>query len=191
MEAVTTHWKSLRNGVIVSVVMLYLVEPSMKLLVNTLPYFGGRAYRWVWDHAAAQAALGGDYIDFALFAILFSAIVGAFIGRYGAGGQVFTRKRRSSDTAWSRWERRLVMLALLLFGPVAATTLLVDFAAQQMKLSFEQRMAVLAPSITEEEEEMLRGRFAGLDGRDSYENLKLDMSMAAHQHGVSLPEPLL
>jgi hypothetical protein len=67
----------------------------------------------------------------------------------------------------------------------------VDFAAQQMKLSFEQRMAVLAPSITEEEEEMLRGRFAGLDGRDSYENLKLDMSMAAHQHGVSLPEPLL
>ena len=76
MESVATHWKSLRNGVIVSVVMLYLVEPSMKLLVNTLPYFGGEAYRWVWGHAAAQAALGGDYIDFALFAILFSAIVG-------------------------------------------------------------------------------------------------------------------
>lgn len=191
MESVATHWKSLRNGVIVSVVMLYLVEPSMKLLVNTLPYFGGRVYTWVWDHAAAQAALGGDYIDFALFAILFSAIVGAFIGRYGAGGQVFTRKRRSSDTTWSRWERRLVMLALLLFGPVAATTLLVDFAAQQMKLSFEQRIAVLAPSITEDEEEVLRGRFAGLEGRDSYENLKLDMNMAARQHGVSLPEPLL
>lgn len=191
MESVTTHWKSLRNGVIISVVMLYLVEPSMKLLVNTMPYFGGRAYRWVWDHAAAQAALGGDYIDFALFAILFSAIVGAFIGRYGAGGQVFTRKRRASDTAWSRWERRLVLLALLLFGPVAATTLLVDFAAQQMKLSFEQRIVVLAPAISEDEEEMLRSRFAGLDGRDSYENLKLDMNMAAHQHGVSLPEPLL
>jgi hypothetical protein len=191
MEAVSTHWKSLRNGVIVSVVMLYLVEPAMKLLVNTLPYFGGRTYQWVWDHAAAQAALGGDYIDFALFAILFSAIVGAFIGRYGAGGQVFARKRRSSDTAWSRWERRLVLLALLLFGPVAATTLLVDFAAQQMKLSFEQRIAVLAPSISEDEEEMLRGRFAGLDGRDSYESLKLDMNMAAHQHGMTLPEPLL
>ena len=191
MENTASHWKNLRNGVIVSVVMLYLIEPAMRLAVNNLPQFGGQFYQMVWDRAAMQASIGGDYMDFAMFAILFSAIVGAFIGRYGAGGQVFTRKRRSSDTAWSRWERRLVMLALLLFGPVAATTLLVDFAAQQMKLSFEQRMAVLAPSITEEEEEMLRGRFAGLDGRDSYENLKLDMSMAAHQHGVSLPEPLL
>jgi hypothetical protein len=173
MESVARNWKSLRNGVIVSVVMLYLVEPSMKLLVNVMPSFGGRAYQWVWDHAAAQAAVGGDYIDFALFAILFSAIVGAFIGRYGTGGQIFVRRgRRSNDTAWARWEKRLVMLALLLFGPVAATTLLVDFSAQQMKLSFEQRIAVLAPAISEDEEELLRGRFAALNGRDSYESLK-------------------
>jgi hypothetical protein len=192
MESVATNWKNLRNGVIVSVVMLYLVEPSMKLLVNVLPYFGGRAYGWVWGHAAAQAALGGDYIDFALFAILFSAIVGAFIGRYGAGGNVFAKRgRRSNDTLWSRWERRLVLLALLLFGPIAATTLLVDFAAQQMKLSFEQRIAVLAPAINEDEEEALRARFAGLDGRESYESLKLDMNTLAHERAVSLPEPLL
>ena len=192
MESVARNWKSLRNGVIVSVVMLYLVEPSMKVLVNVMPYFGGRVYRWVWDHAAAQAAVGGDYIDFALFAILFSAIVGAFIGRYGTGGQIFARRgRRSNDTAWARWEKRLVMLALLSFGPVAAGTLLVDFAAQQMKLSFEQRIAVLAPAITEDEEELLRGRFAALNGRDSYESLKIDMNMTAQQRGVSLPEPLL
>jgi hypothetical protein len=192
MESVATNWKNLRNGVIVSVVMLYLVEPSMKLLVNVLPYFGGRAYRFVWDHAATQAALGGDYIDFALFAILFSAIVGAFIGRYGAGGQIFARRgRRSNDTLWSRWERRVVVVALLFFGPVAATTLLIDFAAQQMKLSFEQRIAVLAPAINEDEEEALRARFAGLEGRDSYESLKIDMSMLARERSVSLPEPLL
>ncbi|HEX6790441.1 MAG TPA: hypothetical protein VF247_03945 [Candidatus Krumholzibacteria bacterium] len=192
MESVQSHWKSLRNGVIVSVVMLYLVEPAMKLAIDVFPYFGGRVYRWIWDHAASQAAVGGDYIDFALFAILFSAIVGAFIGRYGAGGQVFARRgRRSSESAWSRWERRLVLLVLLMFGPVAATTLLVDFAAQQMKLSFEQRMAVLAPSVTEEEEEALRGRFAGLDGRDSYESLKVDMNMLARSHRVQLPDPLL
>lgn len=192
MESVATNWKSLRNGVIVSVVMLYLVEPSMKLLVNVMPYFGGRVYAWVWDHAAAQAALGGDYIDFALFAILFSAIVGAFIGRYGAGGNVFAKRgRRSNDTLWSRWEKRLVMLALLSFGPVAATTLLVDFAAQQMKLSFEQRIAVLAPAISDDEEEVLRGRFAGLDGHETYESLTLDMDTLAHERSVSLPRPLL
>jgi hypothetical protein len=192
MESVARNWKSLRNGVIVSVVMLYLVEPAMKLLVNVLPYFGGRVYQWVWDHASAQASIGGDYVDFALFAILFSAIVGAFIGRYGAGGQIFARRgRRSNDTAWARWEKRLVVLALLSFGPVAATTLLVDFAAQQMKLSFEQRITVLAPAISEDEEEMLRGRFAGLGGRDSYQNLKIDMNTLAHERGVALPEPLL
>jgi hypothetical protein len=192
MESTYANWKSLRNGVIVSIVMLYLVEPTMKLMVEVFPYFGGRVYRWVWDHAATQAAIGGDYVDFALFAILFSAIVGTFIGRYGIGAHSMRGKgRRSNDTALMRWEKRLVMVLLLLSGPVAATTLLVDFAAQQMKLSFEQRMAVLAPSITEEEEEMLRGQFAGLEGRDSYENLKVDMNTLAHTHRVTLPEPLL
>jgi len=192
MESTYANWKSLRNGVIVSVVMLYLVEPTMELLIHVFPSFGGRVYQWVWDHAAAQAAIGGDYVDFALFAILFSAIVGTFIGRYGVGAQVFARRgRRSADTVWSRWEKRLVLAALLMFGPVAATTLLVDFAAQQMKLSFEQRMAVLAPAVSEDEEEMLRGRFADLGGRDSYESLKIEMDSMARERRVSLPPALL
>ena len=192
MESTYANWKSLRNGVIVSVIMLYLVEPTMKLAIDTFPYFGGRVYTWVWDHAAAQAAVGGDYVDFALFAILFSAIVGTFIGRYGIGAHAFrARGRRSNDTPWARWEKRVVLVLLLMFGPMAATTLLVDFAAQQMKLSFEQRMAVLAPAISEDEEEVLRGRFAELGGRDSYETLKVDMNMLAGEHRVRLPEPLL
>jgi len=192
MESTYANWKSLRNGVIISVVMLYLVEPLMKLLVDVFPLVGGRVYQWVWDHAAMQAAIGGDYVDFALFAILFSAIVGTFIGRYGVGAHVFARRgRRASETWWVRWEKRLVMVMLLLFGPLAATTLLVDFAAQQMMRSFDQRMAVLAPAISEEEEEALRGRFADLRGRDSYENLKVDMNLIARQRSVSLPEPLL
>ena len=192
MESTYANWKSLRNGVIVSVVMLYLVEPAMKLAIDTFPYFGGRVYTWVWDHAAAQAAIGGDYLDFALFAILFSAIVGTFIGRYGIGAQAFrTRGRRSNDTLWARWEKRVVLLLLLAFGPMAAATLLVDFAAQQMKLSFEQRMAVLAPAISEDEEEVFRGRFADLGGRDSYESLKVEMNMLASERRMRLPEPLL
>jgi ABC-type Fe3+ transport system permease subunit len=192
MESAIANWKNLRNGVVVSVVMLYLVEPAMKLLVDVFPHFGGRVYRWVWDHAAIQAAIGGDYVDFALFAILFSAIVGTFIGRYGMGAHTFAKRgRRASDSPWSRWEKRLVLLLLLLSGPVAAGTLLVDFAAQQMKLSFEQRMAVLAPAISEDDEEALRGRFADMDGRNSYESLKLDMDMMARASRVSLPDPLL
>ena len=192
MESTVTGWKNLRNGVIVSVVMLYLVEPAMKLAIDVFPHFGGRAYRWIWDQAATQAALGGDYVDFALFAILFSAIVGTFIGRYGVGAHVFSRRgRRNNDSMWTRWEKRLVLLLLLLFGPMAATTLLIDFAAQQMKRSFEQRMAVLAPAISEEDEERLRGRFADLGGRDSYESLKIDMDMLAGSQHVILPQPLL
>jgi hypothetical protein len=192
MESAVSGWKNLRNGVVVSVVMLYLVEPAMKLALDVFPHFGGRFYRWVWDQAAAQAALGGDYVDFALFAILFSAIVGTFIGRYGVGSQMFSRRgRRNNDSSWSRWEKRLVLLLLLMFGPMAATTLLIDFAAQQMKRSFEQRMAVLAPAISEEDEERFRGRFADLGGRDSYESLKIDMDMLAAGHHVILPAPLL
>jgi hypothetical protein len=192
MESTYSNWKSLRNGVIVSVVVLYLVEPAMKLAINLFPSFGGFLYRFVWDQAAAQAAVGGDYVDFAIFAILFSAIVGTFIGRYGVGAHVFARRgRRSADSVWARWEKRIVLLLLLLFGPVAATTLLIDFAAQQMKRSFEQRIAVLAPALSEEEEEGLRARFADMREHVSYENLKLDMNSMARDHRVDLPEALL
>jgi hypothetical protein len=192
MESTYSNWKSLRNGVVVSVVVLYLVEPAMELAIDVFPVFGGRFYRWVWDRAAAQAAIGGDYLDFALFAILFSATVGAFIGRFGIGAQFFAKRgRRSSGSLWSRWEKRLVLMVLLLLGPMAATTLLIDFAAQQMKLSFEQRIAVLAPAISEEDEEVLRGRFADLGGRGSYQNLNDDMDAMARDRRVLLPAPLL
>jgi hypothetical protein len=191
----TTHWKSLRNGVVVSVIVLYLVEPAMKVAVDLAPTFGGRFYRLVWDRAAIQAAIGGDYLGFATFAILFAAIVGAFMGRFGAGAafpRLFGRKgRKSTDSTWVRWEKRLVMMLMLLVGPIAATTLLVDFAAQQMQLSFDRRITVLAPAITEDSEELLRARFADLAGRSDYQSLNDEMNRLARESGVILPEPLL
>jgi hypothetical protein len=74
---------------------------------------------------------------------------------------------------------------------VAAGTLLVDFAAQQMERSFNQRITVLAPAISDDEEEVLRSRFAGLTGHDSYESLTIDMDQMAHAHDMTLPVPLL
>ncbi len=195
MENTASHWKNLRNGVIVSVVMLYLIEPTMKLAVNNLPQFGGQFYQLVWDRAAMQASIGGDYMDFAMFAILFSAIVGAFIGRFGAGAafpRLFGRKgRKTVDSTWVRWEKRFVILLMMLVGPIAGTTLLIDFAAQQMKLSFDRRITVLAPAITEESEEVLRARFADLNDRADYQSLNDDMDRLATETRIHLPEPLL
>ena len=196
MESTATNWKSLRNGVVISVVMLYMIEPAMKVAVELAPQFGGRFYRLVWDRAATQAAIGGDYLDFAMFAILFSAIVGAFIGRFGAGAafpRLFGRKggRKSTDSTLVRWEKRLVILLMLLVGPIAGTTLLVDFAAQQMKLSFDRRITVLAPAITEDSEELLRAHFAGLSDRADYQSLNDEMDRLAKENSVNLPDPLL
>jgi hypothetical protein len=195
MESTASHWKSLRNGVIISVVMLYLIEPTMKLAVDIAPQFGGRFYRFVWDRAAVQASIGGDYLGFATFAILFSAIVGAFIGRFGAGAafpRLLGRKgRKSVDSTWVRWEKRFVFLLMLLIGPIAATTLLVDFAAQQMTHSFDRRITVLAPAISEESEEQLRARFADLSDRADYQSLNDEMDRLAQETGVNLPEPTL
>jgi hypothetical protein len=195
MENTASHWKNLRNGVIVSVVMLYLIEPAMRLAVNNLPQFGGQFYQMVWDRAAMQASIGGDYMDFAMFAILFSAIVGAFIGRFGAGAafpRLFGRKgRKTVDSTWVRWEKRFVIVLMMLVGPIAGTTLLIDFAAQQMKLSFDRRITVLAPAITEESEEVLRARFADLSDRADYQSLNDDMNRLANETRIHLPEPLL
>jgi hypothetical protein len=197
MESVYSNWRSLRNGVIVSVVVLYLVEPTMRLALDVIPDFGGRFYQMVWDRAARQAALGGQYLDFALLAVAFSAVVGAVIARFAAEAgfsRIFGRKgRRSSASSpgWSRWDPRIVLLLFVLATPAAATTLLVDFAAQQMKLSFYQRLAVLAPAVSEESEEMLRAKFAGLRDRSDYHRLNEDLDRLARETNVEIPAPLL
>jgi hypothetical protein len=118
------------------------------------------------------------------------------MGRFGSGAafpRMFGRRggRKSTDSALVRWEKRFVVLLMLLVGPIAATTLLVDFAAQQMTLSFDRRITVLAPAITEESEELLRARFADLAGRADYQSLNDEMDRLALESNVSLPDPLL
>jgi hypothetical protein len=193
MESVQANWKALRNGVIVSVIVLYLVEPTMNLALDVIPDFGGRFYRMVFDRAARQAALGGQYLDFALLAVAFSAVVGAVIARFAADSgfpRLFGKRGRKS-AAPSRWDPRIVLLLFLAVTPAAATTLLVDFAAQQMKLSFHQRLAVLAPAISEETEESLRARFADLRDHGDYQSLSSDLDRIAREMHVDVPSPLL
>lgn len=194
MESVYSNWRALRNGVIVSVVVLYLVEPTMKLAINVIPAFGGRFYQLVWDRAARHAALGGEHLDFTVLAVTFSVIVGAVIGRFGPDHPVFARalgKRSRRSSASSRLASRLAVLFFLLMAPVAAGTLLVDFAAQQMRLSFSQRITVLAPAISDEADKTLRARFASLRDRADYESLNHDLEEMARDNRVVLPAPLL
>jgi len=197
MESVYSNWKTLRNGVVVSVIVLYLVEPSMKLAIDVIPAFGGRFYQMVWDRAARQAALGGQYLDFALLAVLFSAVVGAVVGRFATEAgfpRMFGKKGRrgsASSPGWSRWDPRIVLLLFFFSTPAAATTLLVDFAAQQMKLSFQQRLTVIAPAIPHETEEVLRARFAGLRDRADYQDLNDDLNRLARDLNVDIPVALL
>ncbi len=197
MESVYSNWKTLRNGVVVSVIVLYLVEPTMRLAIDVIPGIGGRFYQMVWDRAAREAAVGGQHLDFALLAVLFSAVTGILIGHFAADtgfGRMMGKRSRKSTAATplsSRWTSRAAILALILLTPVATTTLLIQFAAQQMKLSFQQRIVVLAPAISEETEETLCARFAGLQDRRDYQSLNNDIDQLAREGHVRLPKPLL
>jgi hypothetical protein len=197
MESVYSNWKALRNGVVVSVIVLYLVEPTMKLAVDVIPGIGGRFYQMVWDRAAREAALGGQHLDFALLAVLFSAVAGIVIGHFAADAgftRMLGKKGRRSAAATSmpaRWTSRVAILCLVMLAPVATTTLLVQFAAQQMKVSFRQRIVVLAPAISEETEEALQARFAGLQDRRDYQSLNDDLDRLAREGDIRLPRPLL
>jgi hypothetical protein len=60
-----------------------------------------------------------------------------------------------------------------------------------MRTSFDRRITILAPAISEEDEEGLRARFADLTGRADYQSINNDMDRLARQTGVQLPAPLL
>lgn len=68
------------------------------------------------------------------------------------------------------------------------TTAYVDL---QINTSFKQRSTVLAPLITDQEEEELLAKWASMETRNDYLSITELMDSTAHQHNIILPEPLM
>jgi len=97
-------------------------------------------------------------------------------------------RRKTPTPAHPLWVLQVLTIAASL-GSLLISTLV--FADLQLTTSFQQRLTVLAPKISEQEYKELQASWASMQSRTDYELLNTQMESLAQQHGIELPEPLL
>ena len=105
------------------------------------------------------------------------------------------RKRSDEETerrAFKPWIKKTISLIMAVSGFACGLFLLTTaFVDLQLNTSFEQRLTVLNPAISEQEEEGLRATWASMRDRQDYLDLKGQMDRMAALNEIELPEPLL
>jgi hypothetical protein len=76
------------------------------------------------------------------------------------------------------------LAAGLIAPPMMATTM----TAELLRLSFEQRLRILAPVLSDEDEKRIGAAWASMSSRGDFERVTLEMNKIATDHKITLPE---
>jgi len=82
------------------------------------------------------------------------------------------------------WFCFLLMLVLTIFGAVQPV------ADLQLNTSFQQRLKVLAPALSDLQMKEFEAAWASMQTRADFLAIQLRMERAATQHNIVLPKPL-
>jgi len=151
------------------------------------------AYQSISDGIYQSAAQGfGNEVIIQIYGMTTSICTGIWLGFATAlARRKFSRTQSDKGTFWKFWHSTTVPLV---FGFIIVMMLTVDFAhhfvKQQLLSSFQQRFTILAPSLSEQEEENILADWAKMRSGVDHEELNMKMEGTAKERGVKLPKPL-
>lgn len=185
--------RTIAIGLVTTVISVILIEPIVRVAGRALLWLGNNLSAGI-SHSIYSNAATGLYENFSFqvwqmgVGVLCGAYLGIFLGIW--------RKRSLTPDRQRKW-RRLSRSrgALLTYGGLTLMVLLstlyllaVYASSQRMIASFNQRMAALGPAISDDEEEMLRSRWARMKSRADFEAINTDMELYATRDSLMLPK---
>ena len=181
--------KEILVGVIAAIIMTIFFEPIIRWLWEIITYLGLRTYSGFIDSIYRSAALGHrNHVD----ALIFFLIL-------GLGTTIPIILRIGQKNLMSRLIQILspkfekVVDVVLFSGLIITASFLIinTFADLQLTTSFEQRLTVLAPALSEQEYKQIKAEWASMEGRDDFEAINLQMENLAKERNLELPKLLL
>jgi uncharacterized membrane protein YfcA len=185
--------KDILAGIISALIFLILFQPIINALDRAIPIMGSNVLSNLSNMLYKNAALGHrNYVDVMLFLTFISIVIGAMVG---ALISLLIRKKISKidERKTSKIQKFLTitLIVLLIYFLVDSTwSAILIMSDLQMNTSFEQRINVLAPYITEQQEKELRSSWALMQRRIDYEKINKTMNFFSQQYDIELP-PLL
>jgi len=178
------------TGVVASLIVITLIQPILRLAWSATLTLGSRFLQSYVDSIYASAALGHrNYVDVILLMVMFSIISGTLLGMTSIlTRRIFKPERRPHKPG----KRHLLLfwLCIVLFHISAVVAVVRPYADLQLNTSFQQRVKVLAPKLTDLEQEELEAAWASMQTRADYEVLRLRLEKKAEEFGITLPKAL-
>jgi len=190
-----TDKKAIKLGLLANAaffLLVFLVPRILGLVWNLVLTVGGFVHKGYVDSIYRNAALDERNLigqHMALFVLILAPV---YLAMHLTRKRIEARLSRSNEASqFDKIER-----ILLIFGFATAVPLYlalfgiftVSLGTAQIAASFNQRLSVLAPAITDAEYKALKARWASMEGKADYDALVSAMDKRGTELGVKLPE---
>ena len=183
--------KEIYVSIIVAILTIIFIEPILKFIWGGMIWLSTTTYQGFLDSMYKGASLGHrNHIDVMIFILFLSVFIGISAGiitRLTIKNPILFDKLNKSP----KLKKTFIILFLLIW--IFTILLLVTsvFVDLQLNASFQQRLTVLAPKISEQEYKELLASWASMENRLDYELLVSRMETLAQQNDIALPDLLL
>ena len=190
----STLKKSLLGSIIASIIVILFIKPILNAAWNFVLSLSDSYLKTFSDSIYTSAALGQrDWVIVLLLIMILCSVIGIGTGLIVGVTTVkserikkIVRKKKSSIIFW------IFFCLFYLYTCFSCVTVAVKaFADLQLNTSFEQRLSVLSPVITDLEYKKLKAAWALMRSKKDHDEIVKKMENIASRNSVNLPELLL
>lgn len=188
-------WWNVVASVVASIIVIALIQPLLTLFWDFLSSTGSALLNRFVDKLYKGAALGNRNWVIAILAIalLYVPFTNALVV---AAVRPLIKKKLQNKAGDSKTRSKTVLLATLVAVSIIGIVLATIPAAfiytdLQLNSSFNQRLQVLAPHLTDQQVKVLKASWASMTSKSDYLKIKNEMNRLADEAKIALPRPLL
>ena len=183
-------------GVIGSIIVIVFIKPIINLCWAAMYWLSLHAHKSFSDSIYQNAALGQrDWVIVLLSSALSFLAINFLVGIL-CGIVIFKIRSKKRSTKKPSKKKLIIYKICICILSVCASFLLICATMfviydLQLNTSFNQRLNILAPVISDQEYKELKASWALMESRGDYEAIVNEMEEMARDKGVSLPKLLL
>ena len=194
-ESTPTFRRSLLLEILAAIIIVFFIQPIFVKLWSWLVWIGSNSYIGWMNSIYRNASLGDrnwlDVVVFTFAMLVISFGVVALLWR----NFIFEKVDMINDKVINKIHPtinliiRIILSILIIFSFINVS--FSAFVDLQLNAPFQQRLSVLAPSITDQQSEELTAEWANMSTRSDFELIVTHMDALAHENNIELPDLLL
>lgn len=190
----STLKKSMLASIIASVIVILFIKPILNAAWNLVSSLSDSFLKTFSDSVYSNAALGQRDWVIVLLLMMFLAVLigigtGFIVGVTMAKSDKFKKVVKKKKFPIIFWVFFALLYIYIFFS--CATLAVTAFADLQLNTSFEQRLSVLSPVISDLEYKKLKASWALMRSKNDHDEIVKKMDDIASDNSVKLPELLL